>query len=402
MFDNKLIFLFKSETFESALVELKNNLKKENQVEYYDNIYTKFVEDNPQILNSIFDERTIVKGLNRIVILAVFGAHYRQLLYPKIIFSNPAIIDETLSLILSSEDIIEDNITIAKFKKYIAKILRVISKGHKTNLLDKTYTPDEEQFTIPYYDLPHKGMEITKNSDSRLIYENKNKLQNLNKAFLPYIIIGNRAAIINLTELAGFMFESEKIFKIVIIANLHRTPYSAHNGIHCDPYSFYMHDLLHGGEIVKNVNILKDEFILYSELYTECSKYKNSFSHRYISYICWAIFHEGFGLKNDMVIISFDDMIFKFKEYNTLRWLSEEDLKWIVRYILKADDITPEYYNEIFSSIKKYYDDRYSLYDDLSFDEYEEDELKIPFYYDMRMIFSILSDKFMNELLHRI
>ena len=266
MFDEYITRFFKSENLISAIKALEINLEVPNQIKNYDRIYKQFVGQNQQILNSFFDERTIVKGLNFPVILAVLGAHYRQLLYPKIRFTNFRIIDEILYMILTNNDVINDNISIADFKIYIAKILRVISEGNITNLIDPYNVTSTETSIIPYFELPDNGIKIQEVNVANNAgdYGRKNVLRNLNKAFLPYILIGNENDEIKLLDLADFMFEDSQIFKLVVNANLHpvqcndikrsrlenqlsRNPFRM-----LEPYDVYMEFLKHNSEIVKN------------------------------------------------------------------------------------------------------------------------------------------------------
>jgi len=94
--------LFKTETLEDSLDQLKENLIQKNQIDYYDFVYKRYNNDN---------ENEICEGLSRVLKLFAVAIARVDSLYPKYGMKYHIYLDEIVNILLY-QDIVEDKLTI--------------------------------------------------------------------------------------------------------------------------------------------------------------------------------------------------------------------------------------------------------------------------------------------------
>ena len=400
---------FKTDTDEELLSELKTNLKRQSQIDYYDYIYNHFV-DNNDVINKTISQNTVIPGLNRVLKLAIYAIYNREKLYPKV--ENMHITKKLKRYLINM--INDDEISIIYFKTSIAKLLKVISSDEFSDELDENDLvsinyPDMESRNVMYNNMyeaeklykPDYSLSIEdqlsntykRRKEFILNHELCNVSINKSKCFCEYIIIGNSAAITSLDGLIDGFFIHPKIFKLFITANLYETNYSPHADSYTKPVDFYIHDVLHYQEEVRP-HLSCDDLQSYEDAYLKCKINNRSFLHRYISFVYWMKFFEG---RTKEIYNTFDLFFDNLKNTLVFKSIDHVDLIYCVKWITKATDFTESDYVNVtqFSS----FDYLPNIEDYLGRDyESGKEDILDPCYIGMHSIFDFMTDKFLVDI----
>jgi len=320
--EEELIEFTKSQNFTESLDQLKQLLKKESQILYFDQLYNKL--ENSEELKSKGYGTIQIDGLENVFRLFILSIYYRNLLYPNKIDTNGEELNRVLIYMYNDDKNLKMNLNNLLYLMNI--VLGVVAEN------DKNFNHRLN------YELNHH---IHFNS----IYDNSN--------YLPgyYLIIDDNS--ITIDETVDAVLNDKKFKKIFIAINL----FKAEKGPHINRYSsqlyFYLHDCAHFSHFKILINKMNDNDSLdiFTSLYNNCKVNKRSFIHRYISSLFFYVIHESdhFYRNSEVMIeeikklydfdeLDYEKLICKFFDSFDKSYFEVDDLKHILKYIIRATD----------------------------------------------------------------
>lgn len=381
-----MIAFFKAGNFEDALANLKTSLKRETQIEYYDMVYNNFIlglhildptlRSRHDLRNKTFDQRTIIPGLSNVIITLIYAAIYRKELFDK--EQNSQSIKNYLMGLLESDDLLFDRISPVLLKKYFSIVL--MSFDFKFNTIDKGI------FRIAQDSSIRKRLDASTQEEKDFYTYN---IQNTNVVFFEYILIGNRASISNLVDFTDGFFNDTLICKLFISAHLNESVRSAHNNVLNNCHKFLTHDYDHITACIDSLS--KPDFETVKSNYKVLSQNRNSFVHRFYSFVCFTKYFEYRKDLNELDIYNIN--VDHLNDYQML------DMKWILNFILQSKDVSYDQIPEMVpNDLFQVYSDDYMLeiYDVTShmFDKVEYDK----FFYKSKEILTAMNLRFKREI----
>ena len=288
--------LFSTDSFDESIIQLKEELKIDSQINYYDFIYNRHIDNTP---NDRLEE--VIKGSNRVIKILLFASYYRNLIYSKAEPNNEECQLKLLQ-ILHDDIVINDEFNMKSFSDMIIRILNVLTGKNYNNF--------------------PRGIKYT-------------YIAEIDRYIIPYFLIGNKATILSINDICDLYFINSRIIKHPSACPLINIKVGSHNDIYNNVLEFFFHDAGHMFLLEENVKSKIMFFNDYRNFYLLCrSKGILSFIHRYCSFMLFSTYHE-FWISNRLNL-DLKTFISNFEENFILSDI--KDSVYCLTYVTKAYD----------------------------------------------------------------